>query len=322
MKFFVDFFKNLDFSAFVYYLDVNNLKEVIDIPIIIVLTTFVISLFYCIVKYLSTGRNLRIIVNFLSGFTRNDLNFRLNEMDSWMMENPYMAPIWGEFRNTLVFSESVAINDGDETQFEEVSSTVQDVQTTSDPMYYFNEESLITSRFNYKMVQTIPTILTGCGPLFTFLKIAIAFGMIDFSTQEKTISSVSSFMTSMQSAALVSVVAVASSLIYLLVERFLYSSLCKRPFIKIRVLIGNLFATVSAEKFLYEILRESKISNNSNGNVADALPVKFKEAFNDSVSVNLIPYLENVIYGINQLNKEIKNVAKNRTAGEDVDSLF
>ena len=322
MKFFVDFLKNLDFSAFLYYMDVNRLKDVIDIPIIIVLVTFVVSLLYCIIKYLSTGRNLRIIVNFLSGFTRNDLNFRLNEMDTWMMENRYMAPIWNEFRNTLVFSESVAIKDGEETQFEEVSSTVQDVQTTSDPMYYFNEESLITSRFNYKMVQTIPTILTGCGPLFTFLKIAIAFGMIDFSTQEKTISSVSSFMTSMQSAALVSVVAVASSLIYLLVERFSYSNLCKKPFLKIRVLIGNLFATVSAEKFLYEILRESKISNSSNENVTDALPVKFKEAFNDTVSVNLIPYLENVIYGINQLNKEIKNIAKNRTAGEDVDSLF
>ena len=51
------------------------------------------------------------------------------------------------------------------------------------------------------MIQTIPTVLTGFGPLFTFLNIAIAFGRIDFSTQEKTIASVSNFMTSMQTAA-------------------------------------------------------------------------------------------------------------------------
>ena len=318
----MDFFKNLDISTLVYYFDMNHIREAIDIPIIIVLVTFVWSLFYCLVKYFSTSRNLKTIVRFLSGFTRNDLNFRLNEMDTWMMNNPYVAPLWCEFRNTLVFSQSLEIKEGEDVQYQDVSSTVQNVQTTADPMIYFNEESLITSRFNYKMVQTMPTILTGCGPLFTFLKIAVAFGMIDFSTQEKTISSVSSFMTSMQSAALVSVVAVASSLIYLVVERILYGNLCKRPFIKIRVLIGELFVTVSAEKFLYEILRESKINNSSNDNVAEAIPLKIKEAFNDSVSVNLVPYLENLIYGINQLNKEIKKVGKSGDGNEDVDSLF
>ena len=318
----MDFFKNLDFSTLIYYFDINHIKDAIDIPIIIVLATFVCSLFYCLVKYFSTSRNLKNIVRFLSGFTRNDLNFRLNEMDSWMLGNAYIAPIWCEFRNTLVFSQSIEIKEEEDVQYQDVSSAVQNVQTTSDPLNYFNEESLITSRFNYKMVQTMPTILTGCGPLFTFLKIAVAFGMIDFSTQEKTISSVSSFMTNMQSAALVSVIAVASSLIYLLVERILYSNLCKRPFFKIRGLVGELFVAVSAEKFLYEILRESKISNSSNDNVTDNIPLKIKEAFNDSVSVNLVPYLENLIYGINQLNKEIKKVAKSGGDSEDVDSLF
>ena len=79
------------------------------------------------------------------------------------------------------------------------------------------------------MIQTIPTVLTGFGPLFTFLNIAIAFGKIDFSTQEKTIQSVSNFMGSMQTAALVSVVAVGSSLIYLMIERLVYTRMCKTP---------------------------------------------------------------------------------------------
>ena len=111
------------------------------------------------------------------------------------------------------------------------------------------------------MTQTIPTILTGFGPLFTFLNIAIAFGRIDFSTQEKTIASVSGFMVNMQTAALVSVVAVGSSLIYLLIERFMYNKLCKTPLGKIQEIMGGLFASISAEKFLYELLRESKISS-------------------------------------------------------------
>ena len=318
----MNFFKNLDLSMFMFYTDSNHLKQVIDIPIIIVLTVFIVSLLYCFIKYISTSRNLKILLRFLSSFTRNDLNFKLDEMDSWMQSNYYVAPIWNEFKNTLVYSESVAFKDSEGYQYQDVSSNIQNVQTTSDPLYYFNEDSLITSRFNYKMIQTMPTILTGCGPLFTFLKIAVAFGLIDFSTQEKTITSVSSFMTNMQSAALVSVVAVASSLIYLMVERIMYNNMCRSVLLKIQIKISELFASVSAEKFLYELLRESKISNNSSQNVAGNIPVKIKEAFNDSVSVNLVPYLENLIYGINQLNKEIKAVGKSRTGSEDVDSLF
>ena len=47
-------------------------------------------------------------------------------------------------------------------------------------------------------------------------------------TQEKTIASVSGFMVNMQTAALVSVIAVGSSLIYLLIERIMYNKLCKK----------------------------------------------------------------------------------------------
>ncbi|MBR1461429.1 hypothetical protein IJ596_07365, partial [bacterium] len=299
-----------------------NLKKVIDIPIIIVLLVFGLSILYCFVKYVSTNGNLKKIYRLLSGYTSNDLNFKLDELDSGMLGNPYVAPIWAEFKNTLVYSESVAFKDAEGYQYTDVSSSIRNVQTTSDPLYFFNEETLITTRFNYKLIQTMPTILTGCGPLFTFLKIAVAFGMIDFSTQEKTITSVSSFMTSMQSAALVSVVAVASSLIYLSLERIMYNNMCKSMLMKIQLKVSELFSSVSAEQFLYELLRESKISNNSSENVVGTIPVKMKEAFNDSVSVNLVPYLENLIYGVNQLNKEIKAVSKNRTGSEDVDSLF
>ena len=149
--------------------------------------------------------------------------------------------------------------DGKNVSYKDISTTVQNVQTTSDPLYFFNEESLVTSKFNFKMVQTIPTVLTGFGPLFTFLNIAIAFGKIDFTTQEKTIASVSNFMVSMQTAALVSVFAVGSSLIYLMIERIMYNKMCKTPMNKIQEIMGGLFASVSAEKFLYELLRESKI---------------------------------------------------------------
>lgn len=300
-----------------------DFKEIFtDIPVLIVLFTFVFSILYCCIQYIKVNKNLKTIIKFISTFKKNDLNFRFKELDGWMLSNPYVSVLWIEFKNTLVFSESVALKEGDDYQYQDVSSTVQNVQTTFDPLYFFNEETLVTSKFNYKMVQTIPTILTGFGPLFTFMKIAIAFGMIDFSSPEKTINSVAAFMQGMQAAAFVSVVAVSSSLIYLLVEKSLFQQLCKKPLGKIQNMIGELFASISSEKFLYEILRESKIQNNSAANIIGTMPKQFKSAFNETMAANLVPYLENMIFGLNQLNKQMKEVAKGAKGGDEVDGLF
>ena len=296
-------------------------KILSEIPIVIVLLVFLASTIYCLVKYLKVGKNLNFLIQFLSPFKKNDLNFRFKELDTWMSSNPYVATIWSEFKNTLVFSESVALKSQGNVKYQDISSTVQNVQTTVDPLYFFNEETLINSKFNSKLVQTIPTILTGFGPLFTFLNIAIAFGQIDFSTQEKTLASVSGFLVSMQMAALVSVIAVGSSLVYLMIERILYNMLCKNPLLKIQAIIGNLFASITSEKFLYELLRETKIQNNNSSNLIDGMPEQFKTAFDSSVATNLVPYLENLIFGLNQLNKQLKENAK-LSKSDDVDELF
>ncbi|MCM1338350.1 MAG: hypothetical protein NC191_01605 [Muribaculaceae bacterium] len=298
------------------------LKYLSDIPILVVLIVFVVSTIYCSSKYCITNKNLNILIKFMENFKKNDLNFRYKEIDEWMKNNPYVSVIWTEFKNTLVFSESIAVKQGETgLKYQNISSTVQNIQTTTDPLYFFNEETLVTSKFNFKMVQTIPTVLTGFGPLFTFLNIAIAFGRIDFSTQEKTIASVSSFMTSMQTAALVSVIAVGSSLIYLMIERILYNKMCKTPVNKIQEIMSSLFASISAEKFLYELLRETKVQNNSTANLISEIPTQFKTAFNASTSANLVPYLENLIFGLNQLNKQLKESINNNKS-DVVDELF
>lgn len=153
------------------------------------------------------------------------------------------------------------------------------------------------------------------------MNIAIAFGQIDFSTQEKTLASVSGFLVSMQMAALVSVIAVGSSLVYLMIERILYNKLCKNPLITIQEMMGNLFASITSEKFLYELLRETKIQNNNSSNLIDGMPEQFKTAFDSSVASNLVPYLENLIFGLNQLNKQLKENVK-LSKSDDVDELF
>ena len=294
-----------------------------DPPILIVIMTFISSTIFCITKYRYVNKNLKIFQAFLVNFKKSDLNFRFKEIDEWMCANPYVSSAWLEFKNTLIFSESVALkSEDDDLTYQEVSSTVQNIQTTVDPLYFFNEESLLTTKFNYKLLQTIPTILTGFGPLFTFLNIAIAFGKIDFSTQERTIASVAGLMSSMQIAALVSVIAVGSSLIFLIIEKILYGLMCAKPLGQVQDTIAHLFDNISSEKFLFELLRETKIQNNSVSNLIVAMPNHFKTALNTGIASNLVPYLENLIFGINQLNKQLKENAKASGGADAVDDVF
>lgn len=301
----------------------NFLHILKDIPIFVVFTVFIICTTYTIMCFLRADKQLKIMHNFLSKFRKADLNFRFKEIDEWMTLNPYVSHIWLEFRNTLVFSESVALKgQNNDLTYKEVSSTVQNVQTTVDPLYFFNEETLVNSKFNHKLIEVMPTILTGFGPLFTFLKISIAFGKIDFSTQEKTISSVANLMSDMQTAALVSVFAVASALLFIMTDKIIYGMTAKKTLNHVEEILGKLFDNISSEKFLMELLRETKIQNNSVSNLIVALPNNFKTALNSGIAANLVPYLENLIFGINQLNKTTKEAAKAASKGDIADELF
>ena len=108
-----------------------------DIPTLVVLGLFIFSITYCVIKYIDANKNLNMILKLISGLKKADLNFRFKEIDGQMLANPYVAPVWTEFKNTLVFSESVALkNSESDLKYQNISSTVQNVQTTVDPLYF------------------------------------------------------------------------------------------------------------------------------------------------------------------------------------------
>jgi hypothetical protein len=173
---------------------------------------------------------------------------------------------------------------------------------------------------NYKFIQAAPTILTGLGPLFTFLKIAILFAGVNFTTQAKTVASVSNLMSGMQVAALCSVLAVGSSILFLIVERISYNTKCKLPLNNIQDEFYLLFDSISSEKFLIELLKEAKIQNKNTVDLVSAIPKEFAKSFDESLKKTLVPYLENLAYGVNKLqNKMTPKVGGN---GDIVDDLF
>lgn len=302
----------------------NIIKYVFDPAVIIIFATFVSTIVFCVQKFSYVNKNLLWLGSFLSKFKKTDLSYRFGEFDKVISQNNYVSSAWQEFRNTLVFSESVALKKQDNSvAYQNVSQAVNSIQTTVDPLYFFNEESLVTSKYNSKFIQIAPTLLTGMGPLFTFLNIAVAFTKVDFSTQESTIASVAGLMGSMQIAALCSVLAVGASLIFMLFEKLYYNKMCKQPLLVVQEAMYSLFDNISSEKFLIELLKETKIQNSNLTGLLTSLPNQFKDALDQSLSKAIVPYMENLLFGVNNLKtalKEIKTQPKN--SGDVVDDLF
>lgn len=290
-------------------------------PVIIgILLLFAAILIYFIKKVRYINRSLLYLTSVLKSFKKGNIVYRFKELDSVFSANPFISSYWIEFKNSLVFNESVAIKNDDTLKFKNPAADTACIQCTMDSGYFFNEDTLINNKMNYKFIGSVPTILTGLGPLFTFLHISIAFARVSFATQEATIASVSGLMASMKVAAMISVVAVGTSIIFMIVERLLYKNLCKVPLAEFQLELNKLFDNISSEKFLVELLKESKLSNSSLNQVFAQLPDQMKMAFDKSISSSLVPYLDNLIFSVNKLQEELKHT--NKASSNILDDLF
>ncbi len=263
---------------------------------IIALFAGVVVYFVTKVKYINSS--LVYLTNVLKGFKKGNIVYRFKELDDIFSNNPFISNYWIEFKNTLVFNEGISLKG--------TAADTSSIQCTVDAGYFFNEETLVNSKLNYKFISAVPTILTGLGPLFTFLHISIAFSKVNFATQEATIASVSSLLASMKIAAMISVVAVGTSIIFMIIERILYKNMCKTPLNAFRLEMNKLFDSITSEKFLVDLLRESKLQNSALNQAFNTLPVQMKEAFDKSFKESLVPYLDNLIFSVNKLQENIK----------------
>ena len=291
-------------------------------PVILaILALFAGILVYYINSVRYINASLHYLTNILRSFKKGNIVFRFKELDEAFSNNPFISQYWIEFKNSLVFNEGVQVKANDDAlKFKTMGAETASIQCTMDAGYFFNEETLINNKMNYKFISAVPTILTGLGPLFTFLHISLAFAKVNFATQEATISSVSALMAAMKVAAMISVVAVGTSIIFLIVERLLYKNLCKAPLSEFQLEMSKLFDNISSEKFLVQLLNEARFSNNAMNQVFNQLPEQMKIAFEKSFSASLIPYLDNLIFSVNKLNEQL--VQSGKGTSNILDDLF
>ena len=284
------------------------LTTIITEPAIIIITAiFLFFISTTLRNYNKTEKNLKSVFTFLSEMNKKELSYRFNHLNDFMINNNYTKTYWEDFKKALIFPEKLYT----------ATQNSSEIYLTIDASYFFNEENLIYSKINYKFIQAMPTLLTGLGPFFTFLKMALVFTTINFSA-DIIDSSMTNLMSGIQIAALCSVFAVGYSLLFIFIEKILYNRKCKKYYLLIQKEFTRLFDICTSEQFLLDLVKESKIQNSSNEKTLKSLPENLANAISKSIGEITTPYLENILYSLNKLNE---NFDKNN--GNDVvDKLF
>ena len=301
----------------------NFLTIISEYATYVVVIAFLGLLTYFFIKVNFVNKNLKELLDTFKSINKDELTVKFKLLDSKLASNPYISVIWNEFKSTLFFPENTIMrDDANPNFFETAVQPTLAVQTTVDPEYFFNEETLVLSKYNSKLVSIIPTILTGLGPLFTFLAIATAFAHVDFSSQEQTIGTVSGIMHSMQMAALVSVSALSASILFMLIEKITYELKCKSVLNLLQDTITKLFDNTSSEKFLVELLRQNRVQSANMAYALNSIPAEFKKTVNDAMNTTLMPYLESIVFGLNKIQEYSKEMAKDQEERDMNDDLF
>lgn len=261
-----------------------------------------------IVKVMYINKEFKNLIKFLKEFKKSDLIYRFEELNGTMLGNIFVSNSWRSFTDSLVFTDKVIYKTNeDQLCFESVTGNESYIYSTADPIFFFSEETLIYNILNHKLISSIPGILTGLGPLGTFFYIAVGFSGVNFSSEQATIASVTNLLSCLQIAAMISILAIGSALLFIVIERLLYNSMCKKPLYLFQIEINRLFDRITPEKFFIELVKESKIQNNVMNKIIQSLPENLKTSLDTSLKTNMAPYLENIIYLLNQKQQHSKN---------------
>lgn len=293
-----------------------SLLKIVTEPAILIITAFFCFFIMTVLRnYAGVEKNLKSVYTFLKGLNKKELSYRFNEIDSFMTHNRFTSTSWEDFKKALIFPEKLYLASKNPTPNADFKP---EIYLTMDASYFFNEDTLVYSQINHKFIQTMPTLLTGLGPFFTFLKMAIAFTQVNLSMEANVGESLNGLIGNIQIAALCSVFAVGFSLLFMFIEKIMYNRMCKKYYLDIQKEFIRLFDVVTSEKFLIDLVKESKVQNVTMEKLLKALPENFAKAMEKSVGAATLPYLENILYSLNKLNESL-----NKNKGNDVvDKLF
>ena len=127
-----------------------NFLTIITEPAILIITAiFIVFTMMVIKNYSRVETNLSAVFNFLKTLDKKELSYRFNELDAFMKNNTYTSTPWEDLKKALIFTEKLYVaSKGTKNDFK------SDIYLTIDASYFFNEDSLVSSKINHKFIQT------------------------------------------------------------------------------------------------------------------------------------------------------------------------
>ena len=95
---------------------------------------------------------------------------------------------------------------------------------------------------------------------------------------------------------------------------------CKSYVVKIQTQLGALFDVGTSERFLLDILKESRNKSTNEIAMLNVIPAAIEKALTKNISEGVLPYLENVVYSLNKLQESV--AGKNKGNSDIIDKLF
>ena len=135
-------------------------------PVILaIIISFIGVVAYFVSKVQYINMSLIGLTNILKSFRKGNIVYRFKELDDMFLKSPFISNYWVEFKNTLVFNEGISLKGA--------APENSSIQCTMDSSYFFNEETLINSKLNYKFISnnfnrswTIVHIYAHCNSIF------------------------------------------------------------------------------------------------------------------------------------------------------------
>ena len=126
------------------------LDILLEPAILIISAVFFCFIFVTLSNYVKINKSLNSIYDYLKSLNKNEISFKYNQLDEFMSANPYTGTIWEDFKKALIFPDKLYLASQNQKNPNEIQT---DVFLTIDASYFFNEESLVTSKINYKFIQ-------------------------------------------------------------------------------------------------------------------------------------------------------------------------
>ena len=156
--------------------------QIVTEPAILIITVFFLFFIMTVLRnYSKVEKNLNSVYMFLKSLNKKELSYRFQELDEFMSSNSYTATAWEDFKKALIFPEKLYLAS---QNTKSTGDYKPEIYLTIDASFFFNEETIVYSKINHKFIQIMPTLLTGLGPFFTFLKMAVAFSAINFTIDD------------------------------------------------------------------------------------------------------------------------------------------